>query len=74
MNHVSHPLNSDDISIFSQKSANFVTSRNTVIDCILYTHFEYLKIVLKNMVPIFMISAKMAKNKGILKAILKKRL
>ena len=39
MDHVTHPLNSADISIFHRKSANFVISRNTDIDCILLHNF-----------------------------------
>ena len=39
MNHVTHPLNSADISIFHQKSANYVISRNTDTDDILVHSF-----------------------------------
>ena len=39
MNHVTHTLTSADISIFYRKSAHFVISRNTDIDCILVHKF-----------------------------------
>ena len=39
INHVRHPLSSADISIFNQKSANFVISRNTDTDCISMHNF-----------------------------------
>ena len=39
MNHVTHILSSTDISIFHQKLATFVISRNTDIDCILIYNF-----------------------------------
>ena len=39
INHVTHQLSSADISIFSRKSANFATSRNTDIDWILIHNF-----------------------------------
>ena len=67
MNHVTHPLSSADISIFSQKkiwkSANFAMSRNTDIDSIL-TQFiillTFLESLLLMMTAILMMSAKMA--------------
>ena len=39
MNHVTHPLISADINIFHQRSAAFVVSRNTDINCILIHNF-----------------------------------
>ena len=39
INHVTHPLRSADISIFHRKSAIFVISGNTGIDCILMHNF-----------------------------------
>ena len=66
-NHLTHPLSSADISIFHQKSAFFIISRNTNIDCILIHNLylfliflESLKVVLINMLTILMISAKLA--------------
>ena len=54
-------------AFFHWKSANFVVSRNTDIDCILthnfyffFTFFESLKVVLKNMVAVLMMSGKLA--------------
>ena len=54
-------------TFFQWKSANFAISRNANINCILVhnftffqTIFEYLKIVLINMVTIWMMLAKMA--------------
>ena len=58
--------------IFPRKSAIFVMSRNTDIDCVLihnlfcFTFFELLKVVLINLVKILMISAKLA-TPGLLK-------
>ena len=43
MKHVTHPLSSADISIFYQKSANFVISRNTVLDSILMQMTNFFK-------------------------------
>ena len=37
--HMTHPLSSADISIFYRKSAIFVVSGNTGIDCILMYNF-----------------------------------
>ena len=59
MNHVTHSLISVDISIFHEKSPNFAISRHTDIVCIL-TFLESLKIVLINIVTIFVMSAKMS--------------
>ena len=53
-------------SYFPRKSAIFVMSRNTDIDCVLihnlfsFTFFELLKLVLINIVKILIISAKLA--------------
>ena len=58
MNHVTQPSGSPDMSIFYQKSAVFAILRTTDIDCLSF--FEYLKIVLINMVPISMVSVKVA--------------
>ena len=69
---VTHHLSSADISIFHRKSLIFVIARNTDKDCILIhnfyflTFFESLKVVLKNMVAILMISAKLV-TLGLLK-------
>ena len=67
MNHVTHPVNSADISIFSPEISKFCYIRkyryrlhfNTEF-LILLTFIESLKIFLINMVTILMISAKMA--------------
>ena len=66
MDHVTQPLISADISIFSPEN-NFAISRNTDTDCTFMHNFqffqlffEHLKIVLINMVTILIISAKMA--------------
>ena len=60
-------------AIFHRKSANFATSRNTRVDCILIQNFlifltfpESLKIVLIKKVAILMMSAKVA-TPGLLK-------
>ena len=58
---MAHPLSSADIRVFHWKSATFVTSRNTDIDCIAsnsFNFFESLKVVLINMVAILMMSLK----------------
>ena len=53
-------------SYFPRKSAIFVMSRNTDIDCVLihnlfsFTFFELLKLVLINIVKILIISSKLA--------------
>ena len=39
LNHVTHPLSSADISIFSPEIANFAISRNTDTDFILVHYF-----------------------------------
>ena len=39
-NHVTHPLSSADISIFSPEIASFAISRNKDIDCISVRNFE----------------------------------
>ena len=39
INHMAHPLSSADISIFHRKSAIFIISRNTNVDCILMYNF-----------------------------------
>ena len=45
MNHVSHPFNSANISVFCQwKLTIFVLSENTVIGCILVHNFNFLNI------------------------------
>ena len=41
LNHVTQPLSSANISIFSWKSANFALSRNTDTDCILVHNFQF---------------------------------
>ena len=73
MNHVTHSLNSADISFFHRKSANFAISRNTDIDCISIHNFYlfWLFLILYrffviNMVKILMMSTKMA-TLGLLK-------
>ena len=64
-----HHLRSADIAIFHQKSASFVISRKTYIDCILIhifmfsnflTFFESVKVIFRKMVSILMRSAKSA--------------
>ena len=67
MNHVTHPLRPADIMIFSPEISKFCYIKNTDMDCILIkkflillTFFETLKIVLRKMVTILMISVKMA--------------
>ena len=64
-----HHLSSADIAIFQQKSASFVISRKTYIDCILIhifmfsnflTFFESVKVIFRKMVSILMRSAKSA--------------
>ena len=65
MNHVTHYLNSADTSIFYGKSAIFVTPRYKFVADINYV-FDYLKVVLINMVPTLMISAILA-TLGLLK-------
>ena len=41
LNHVTEPLSSADISIFSRKSANFALSKNTDTDYILVHNFQF---------------------------------
>ena len=73
INHVTHPLISADISIFSPETDNFGYIKkcryrlhfNTKF-LILLTFFESLKVVLINMVAILMMSAKLA-TLGLLK-------
>ena len=66
MNHVTHPWVLLTSEIFHLKSANFVMSRNTDIDCILIHNFQFLNFswvfqdFLINLVTIMMMSAKMA--------------
>ena len=67
MNHVTHPLSSSDIIIFSPEISKFCyikKYRNRLYFdkwfLILLTFFEFLKIVLINMITILMISTKMA--------------
>ena len=63
-----HHLSSADIAIFQQKSASFVISRKTYIDCILihifmfsnFLTFESVKVIFRKMVSILMRSAKSA--------------
>ena len=57
MNHVTHPLSSAAISIFSEEVKK---SSYRLHFLILLTFLESLKISLTNMVIILMISAKMA--------------
>ena len=45
-NHVTHTLRSADISIFHQKSATFVISRNSDRDCILIHNSNFFKCLL----------------------------
>ena len=64
-NYVTQPLSSADISNFDWKSVTFVISRNTDTDSVLihnfssFNLFASLKIFLKNMVVILMMSAKL---------------
>ena len=67
MNHVTHPLSSADISIFSPEIRKCFYIRKDSFGLqfdtwflILLTFLEFLKIVLKNMVKILMMSTKMA--------------
>ena len=67
MNHVTHPLSSADISIVSPEISKFCYIKKyryrlqfDTWFLILLTFLEFLKIVLINMVKIFMMSAKMA--------------
>ena len=59
-------MSSTETSIFSRESATFLISRNTDIDCISIHNFrplilfDSLKVVLINMVAIFMMEAKWA--------------
>ena len=66
---MTHLLNFADISIFHRKSANCAISRNTDINFFLIHNFHFfqkkfffesLRIVLSNMVTIFMMPGKMA--------------
>ena len=41
INHVTHPMNFADISIFHRKLANFAISRNTDIDCNLIHNSQF---------------------------------
>ena len=73
MNHVTHPLSSADISIFSPEISKFCYIKKYRYRFHLDTYFltlltflESLRIVLINMVKILMMSAKMA-NPGLLK-------
>ena len=73
MNHVTHPLSSADISIFSTEISKFCYIMEyryrlhfDIYFLILLTFIESLKIVLINMVTILMMSAKMA-TLGLLK-------
>ena len=66
MNHVAHPLSSADISIFSPEISKFCYTKKCwyrfhfdTLFLILLTFFEYLNIVLINMITILMMSAKM---------------
>ena len=43
INHATHPLSSADISISHRKSAIFIISRNTDIDCILVHNLSFFK-------------------------------
>ena len=54
-----NPFFSPEISIFYRKSAHFIISRNTDIECILCNLFESLKVLLKKVVTILMMSVKL---------------
>ena len=61
MNHVTYPLSSDDISIFSLEISKFCSiNKYRYIISSFFTFFKSLKIVLIKMVAILMMSAKMA--------------
>ena len=69
MNFETHLLSFPDISIFHQKLANFAISKNADIDCTLilnFNFFEFLKVALKNMATILIMSAKIVTS-GLLK-------
>ena len=61
-NHLTHPLGSADISVFSWEISNFVISRNTNIDCtlihnsLIVLNCESSKVALVIMVTIWMMS------------------
>ena len=73
INHIIHPLSSDNIMIFSQEIRNFVISRNTDKYCIsiqkfwlFLLFFESFRVHLIKKVKILMMSAKSA-TLGLLK-------
>ena len=67
MNHVTDPMSSDGISIFSSEVSNFCYIKkciyrlhfNTYI-LILLAFFELLKVIIINLVAILLVSAKLA--------------